>query len=83
MNESFPAISVIVTVYNKEAFVEKCLLSCMGQDAPPDSYEVIAVNDGSTDASLQLLRQCAAKDSRLKIIDQENALFNIFKLLKS
>lgn len=68
-----PELSIIITVYNKAAFVEKCLQSCLEQHASPDSYEVIAVNDGSTDASLQLLQQYAAKDSRLKVIDQENA----------
>ena len=66
-------LSIIITVYNKEAFLPKCLASCLGQEAPSDSYEVIAVNDGSTDGSLAVLRQFAAEDARLRVIDQPNA----------
>ena len=42
-------ISVVIPVYNKEAFVRQCLKSALSQDFT--DYEVIAVNDGSTDLS--------------------------------
>ena len=48
-----PILSIIVPVYNVEPYLERCLLSCLHQDIPHDDYEIIVVNDGSTDGSLQ------------------------------
>lgn len=66
-----PLVSVIVPVFNAENFLERCLDSIFAQTMP--DFEVIAVNDGSTDSSLQLLREFEAKHHRLTIIDQANA----------
>ncbi len=60
--------SVIVTVYNKEAHIAKTLKSVFDQTVK--DFEVIVVNDGSTDRSLQVLKQFT--DPRLRILDQEN-----------
>lgn len=69
-----PTISIIITAYNKAACLARCLESCLRQqEVPADCYEVIAVNDGSTDGSLSVLQEYAAKDTRLRIIDQPNA----------
>lgn len=69
-----PTISIIITVYNKATCLAHCLESCLRQqEVPADCYEVIAVNDGSTDGSLSFLQEYAAKDTRLRIIDQPNA----------
>ncbi|MBR2991081.1 MAG: glycosyltransferase [Solobacterium sp.] len=65
-----PAISVIIPVYNIEAYIEECLSSVFQQTYP--DLEIIAVNDGSTDRSRELLQACAASDSRLVILDKEN-----------
>lgn len=62
-------ISVIVPVYNAEKYLRRNLDSIMAQDG---SFEVIAVNDGSTDNSRQILREYAEKFSNLKIINQSN-----------
>ena len=62
-------ISVVVPVYNAEKYITKCLDSILNQSG---RFEVIAVNDGSTDGSLQILKQFAAKHSNLKVIDQKN-----------
>lgn len=62
-------ISVIMPVYNAEKYLAKCLDSIFIQSG---SFEVIAVNNGSTDSSLQILQQYAQKHSNLKIINQEN-----------
>lgn len=64
-------ISVIIPVYNAEKFLDRCLGSVLGQTY--ENIEVVAVNDGSGDASLAMLRAYAAGDSRLRIVDQENA----------
>lgn len=62
-------ISVIVPVYNVERFLDKCLQSLRSQTY--DDYEVIVVNDGSTDRCAQLLEKYEA-ETRFKIIHQDN-----------
>ncbi len=69
--ENTPEISVIIPVYNVEKFIGRCLLSLVGQTFR--SYEVIAVNDGSTDSSGDILRSFAEKYDFIKVIDQKNA----------
>ena len=64
-------ISIIIPVYNAERFLDRCLGSVLGQTY--ESIEVVAVNDGSKDGSLAVLRAYAEKDSRIHIVDQENA----------
>ena len=66
-----PEIQIIVTVYNAETFLPKCLDSLLSQTF--SDIEIIAVNDGSRDASGQILDDYAARDSRLKVIHQSNS----------
>ncbi|MDY4690031.1 MAG: glycosyltransferase family 2 protein [Alphaproteobacteria bacterium] len=63
-------ISVIIPCYNVAKYLEQCLDSVLKQTF--QDFEVICVNDGSTDKSLEILQQYAEKDARIKIIDQEN-----------
>ena len=63
-------ISVVVPVYNVEAYLERCLDSLINQTL--SDIEIICVNDGSTDSSPEKLEEFAKKDSRIKIINQEN-----------
>lgn len=63
-------VSVIVCVYNAEKTLEKCLNSILNQDLL--DFEVICVNDGSTDRSKEILDVYAKKDSRVKLIHQDN-----------
>jgi glycosyltransferase involved in cell wall biosynthesis len=65
-----PKISIIIPVYNVEAYLEECLDSIISQDL--SEIEIICVNDGSTDSSLSILERYAAKDKRIIIIDQLN-----------
>lgn len=65
------AISVIVPVYNVEKYLGTCLDSLLGQTFR--DVEVICVNDGSTDASGEILKEYAARDVRLKVVSQANA----------
>ena len=62
-----PAISIIVPCYNVERYVGKCLKSILEQTFT--DIEVIAINDASTDGTLAILQEYAAKDDRLSIID--------------
>jgi len=64
-------VSVIVPVYNVEKYLGECLDSLIGQTL--QDIEIIAVNDGSTDDSLQILNEYAAKDGRIKVYSQQNS----------
>lgn len=66
-----PQISVIVPVYNAEIFLKSTLDSLFSQTF--QDFEVIAVNDGSSDNSLSILRFYEQKHPNLTVIDQENA----------
>ena len=48
-------ISLVIPVYNVEKYLEKCLNSCVNQDIPIDEYEIIIVNDGTKDNSLNIV----------------------------
>ena len=63
-------ISVIVPVYNVEEYLEECLESIQHQTYT--DIEVILVNDGSTDGSKEICERYCEKDSRFKLINQEN-----------
>lgn len=70
-SQSDVKVSVIVPVYNTEKYLDECLESLENQTLK--EMEVICVNDGSKDNSLEILQNHAKKDSRIKIINQENA----------
>lgn len=61
-------ISVVIPLYNKEQIIEKSLNSVLSQDY--DDFEVVIVNDGSTDRSVEIVK--AIDDSRIRLIEQEN-----------
>lgn len=66
-----PEISVIIPVYNTEKYLRKSLESVLAQTFKP--LEILCINDGSTDSSLGILKEFAAKDERIKIIDKPNS----------
>lgn len=66
-----PKVSVILTVYNGADTMERCLGSIVSQTLR--DIEIIVVNDGSTDATLDLVQAWAAKDERIRILNQANA----------
>lgn len=69
--ENYPyKISIIVPVYNTEKYLDECLKTL--EDQTLKDIEIICVNDGSKDSSLQILERHAASDKRIKIIDKEN-----------
>jgi glycosyltransferase involved in cell wall biosynthesis len=63
----YPKISVIVPVYNTDAYLRRCLDSVIGQTLK--DIEVICINDGSSDSSPAILQEYAAADERVKVID--------------
>lgn len=66
-----PDVSVIIAVYNAERFLHPCLDSVLAQTL--DNLEIICVDDGSSDGSLAIMEEYAARDGRIRIIRQENA----------
>ena len=66
-----PKVSIIVPVYNTSEYLEKCLNSLIKQTLT--DIEIICVNDGSTDKSLEILENYARNDQRIKIVTQENS----------
>ena len=65
-----PKISVIIPIFNAEKYLEKCLNSIINQTF--DDIEIICVNDGSTDKSLDILNRFSKKDKRFKIFSTKN-----------
>lgn len=65
-----PTISVVIPVYNAGPFLREALDSLLAQTF--GDFEAIAVNDGSTDNSLEILQEYAARDSRIRILDGPN-----------
>lgn len=63
-------VSVIVPAYNVEKYIEKCIMSILGQTY--SNLELIVVNDGSLDQTPQIIDTLAARDSRLVVIHKEN-----------
>lgn len=63
-------ISVIIPVYNSEKFIEKCINSILSQSFT--DFEIIAVDDGSTDSSPDILNAVSKTDSRLKVYSKAN-----------
>lgn len=66
-----PTLSIIIPIYNVETYLPACLESAVAQKIP--GIEFICVNDGSTDSSPEILRQFAAQDERIVVIDKPNA----------
>ena len=63
-------LSVVIPVYNSEPYIRRALDSVLGQTCPV--HEVVCVDDGSTDGSLEILKEYAKRDKRVKIIQKEN-----------
>ena len=63
-----PKVSIIIPVYNVEAYLRQCLDSVLNQTLR--DIEIICVNDGSTDGSSDILASYASQDSRLVVVEQ-------------
>ncbi|MFO7906471.1 MAG: glycosyltransferase family A protein [Pirellulaceae bacterium] len=61
-----PAVSVIVPAHNDEPYIGQCIESILGQTF--EDFELIVVNDGSTDNTPSIIEEYAAKDPRVRVI---------------
>jgi glycosyltransferase involved in cell wall biosynthesis len=66
MNQNRPAISAIIPCFNVESYIDETMASVLAQTYPPD--EIILVDDCSSDRTLDLIREYAARDARVKVI---------------
>lgn len=67
---SKPLISVIIPVYNTQDYIGSCLQSVLDQTYP--HFEILCMDDGSTDSSKEIIRRFMEQDSRIRLIEHEN-----------
>ena len=63
-------VSIVIPVYNKAEYICNCLKSILQQDF--EDFEILVVDDGSTDDSGRICDEEAAQDSRIRVIHTEN-----------
>lgn len=66
-------LSIIIPVYNVEVYVRHCIKSCINLNIPENNYEIIIVNDGSTDKSADIIYESTKKCSNVIVLSQNNA----------
>ena len=67
---SHPIVSVVIPVYNAQEGIKQCLDSLLNQTFK--DYEIILLNDGSTDNTLEVIKSYASKNDCIRVIDKEN-----------
>lgn len=66
-------LSIIIPIYNVEKYLRVCLDSCLKQDVPKSSYEIITVNDGSPDSCDKIIEEYYTKFPNIRVITQKNS----------
>lgn len=66
-------LSVIIPLYNSEKYISSCLYSLLDQDLSQKDYEIIIINDGSKDRSLEIVKKYALTNPNIKIHSQKNS----------
>lgn len=65
-------LSMVLPAYNVASYIEACVESCENQDISKENYEIIIVNDGSTDRTLKIAEKLKNNYSNISVISQEN-----------
>jgi len=68
-----PRVSVVLAAYNEEKVIRRTISQLRRCDYPRERLEVVAVNDGSADGTLQILRECEREWPQLRVVDQPNS----------
>lgn len=71
MSQNQPLVSVLVPICNVEKYLDECLSSLQKQTLK--DIEIICINDGSTDSSLDIINKFASEDPRFVVIDKPNS----------
>jgi glycosyltransferase involved in cell wall biosynthesis len=69
LGEALPFVSIIIPMRNEQSYIEETLTTVLRQDYPPDRFEVIVADGRSTDVSGRIVRERAAQDPRLRVVD--------------
>ena len=64
-------VSVIIPMYNSESFIERCVCSVL--NGSYQNIEVLCIDDGSTDGTLELVKKLQNEDSRVIVLEQNHA----------
>lgn len=70
-------LSIIVPVYNVEKYIRPCMESILHQGLDESRYEIIIVNDGSTDKSIEMIADIVQAHSNITVINQENLSLSV------
>lgn len=70
--EDYKLLSIIVPAYNVEQYLARCVDSCESIDVPREDFELIIINDGSSDATLQVANDCAQRYRNIEVLSQPN-----------
>lgn len=65
-------LSIIVTVYNREKYIRRCIDSLLNQNIPVDEYEILVIDDGSTDRSSVILDEYCKKNVNVRVVHKKN-----------
>lgn len=66
-----PLLSIVVPIYNSSETIEECVASLVSQTI--NDLEILLIDDGSTDDSLEKCKKLASKDNRIRVFTKENA----------
>ena len=72
MSDTKPVLSIVIPIYNAEEYLEECLESVINQEVPFDEYEIICIDDGSTDNSNSILEKYNKIIDNLTVFYQNN-----------
>ena len=72
-DEKLPFVSVVLAAYNEEKVIARTLDTLRESDYPQSRFEVVAVNDGSKDRTLEILYEYALRYPQLRVVNQENS----------
>ena len=70
MSSKNPMVSIVIPIYNVEIYLKKCIDSILNQSF--DDFEIILVNDGSKDSSLDICNEYLKKDTRINLVNKTN-----------
>lgn len=73
--------SVIIPVYNTEGYIDRCLSSVFNQGLDDSFFEIIVVNDGSTDGSMHIVYNYLLIHNNIYVIDQQNSEFLLLGIM--
>ncbi len=65
-------LSIIIPLYNTEKLISKCILSALEQDLPQDEYEILVIDDGSTDSSAAVVKELTQRYPNIRLFSKPN-----------